>query len=121
MSDIVYIFPGFNEYPDNVGYKKVSKIFKQFNIEPMVINVNWAQKNKTFYDFVEDFIKYYNTTTHSDDVHLIGFSAGAWIAFMVSLVIKPKYTITCSLSPYFKEDMHFWKEKWINGIGKKTI
>ncbi len=121
MSNIAYIIPGFNEYPDNIGYKKISEIFKQFDIEPIVINIDWTQKNKTFYDFVEDLVKYYNTKKHNGNVYLLGFSAGAWIAFMASLIIKPTCTITCSLSPYFEEDMRFWKEQWINEIGKKQF
>ena len=121
MKSVVYIIPGFFEYPDNYGYVEISKMFKARGFEVVIIRVDWESKDKIFYGFVNDFIEYYKKNNIYDNVYVLGFSAGAWISFMASLVIKPKCVILCSLSPFFNEDMLDWKEKWITPIGYKKF
>jgi uncharacterized protein (DUF2235 family) len=122
MQKVVYIVPALKESPNAEIYKKVGRLFNRARIKPIFVRINWGAKNNLMQDYLNQFIKTYKKVNVKDDeVYIFGFSAGAWIAFMASLEIKPKKVFLCSLSPYFKEDMKFWKKAWIDGIGKKRF
>lgn len=113
---IVYIIPGMGASPRYKPFLDISKVFSSNGITPILVSINW---NLSMKDYISQFIKKYNAVNKSGDkVYLFGFSAGAWIALMASIKLKPYMTVLCSPSPYFKEDVPYWRKKWIKEIGE---
>ncbi len=122
MQKVVYIIPAFQENPNSEIYKKISRVFKNIGIKPITVRINWNSKRNLMEDYQKQFVDIYKKVNiRGDVVYLFGFSAGAWIAFMASLEIKPKKVFLCSLSPYFREDMKLWTRDWIDSIGDKRF
>lgn len=117
VRNIVYIIPAFNEYPTAKIYKNIANLFSKKGMSVKIVYVDWKSK-KVMLAYTKEFLNYFEKTNKNEDnVFLFGFSAGAWIAFISALYIVPKNVILCSPSPYFKEDMKFWKPEWIKSIG----
>jgi len=116
---IVYIIPGMNTSPSYKPFLDVAKIFKANGVRPILVSINWESPMD---GYVKQFIKKYNDTKNKGDkIYLFGFSAGAWIAFMATTKLDPYMTILCSPSPYFREDIPYWKKSWIDEIGEKRF
>lgn len=116
---IVYIVPGMNTPPKHKPFLEVAKLFRSNGIKPILININWKSSMN---GYITQFIKKYNVTKKDGDkVYLFGFSAGAWIVLMAAIKLVPYMTILCSPSPYFKEDIKYWRRKWIREIGEEKF
>ena len=116
---VVYIIPGMGASPRYKPFLDIAKIFRSNGITPILVSINW---DLSIEDYVGQFIKKYNAVNkRGDKVYLFGFSAGAWIALMASIKLRPYMVILCSPSPYFKEDAHYWKKKWIKELGENRF
>ena len=123
MKKIVYIIPGYGEsHLKQRAYNKIAKIFQDYNINPVQVEINWGGKSPaSFKDYNNDFLEVYKKPKDTD-VYILGFSFGAMIAYLTSLKTKPKILILCSLSPYFEEDMknmnksdlRWWRQNFID-------
>jgi len=117
VEKIAYIIPGFDSNKDRT-YWKVAAEFRKKGIRARVITIKW--KNRVMSDYVREFIQ----KTRTDNVkkrYVLGHSFGAMIGFIAATEeMKPYQLILCSLSPYFKEDLHIKRvKKWRKGLGER--
>lgn len=116
---VVYIIPGFDTSPRYKPFLEAAKIFRQYNIKPILVDINWKSSLK---DYISQVIKKYNNTKRDGDiVYIFGFSAGAWIALMAATKLNPHIAILCSPSPFFKEDIRYWRREWIGVFGEERF
>ncbi|RJO61430.1 alpha/beta hydrolase [candidate division WS5 bacterium] len=100
----VFIIPGLGETEENNPvYQKIARYFKEKKIRPFIVPIHWQYR--TMSDYVIEFTGFYNKYKTEESIFL-GFSFGAFIAFLAAIELKPKAIILCSLSPYFKEDIN---------------
>jgi pimeloyl-ACP methyl ester carboxylesterase len=90
---------------------------KGYRVVP--VTVSW---NRTVMsDFVEQFVRFYHQHKGSYNV-VIGNSFGAYAAFMAAPRLKPDEIVLCSLSPYFTEDLHQYKDSYVIRLfGKRRL
>lgn len=120
MSKIAFIIPGYSESKkNNPAYYKIAGYFKQKNIKPIIVDIDW--KYKTMSDYIKQFKKIYSKNKKEAEVYFLGFSYGAMVSFISSAELKPKVQILCSLSPYFKEDLPYIKEWWKRYMGQGRL
>ena len=74
---------------------------KKYVVQPVPIEWN----NKTITQFVAAFSKYY-LQNKTEENTILGNSFGAMVAFISAPTLVPDTIILCSLSGYFKEDLH---------------
>jgi hypothetical protein len=114
MASIAYIIPGYQEnYKSRRAYELIAREFKSAGIKPMQVSIKWDFKKPIDFEFYnKQFLKQYKHSK-SDKVYILGFSFGALMAFLTEFKTKPDAIILCSLSPYFKENYHNVKPRWL--------
>ncbi|PIR44068.1 hypothetical protein COV23_01805 [Candidatus Wolfebacteria bacterium CG10_big_fil_rev_8_21_14_0_10_31_9] len=111
---IVFIIPGFLEsHLKQKGYNKIAEFFKERNIKPVHVNIDWISKKPyKFRNYIRYVLKEANKYKNSE-IYVLGFSYGAIIALLSEFKLKPKTLILCSLSPYFIEDFKTLEQSWL--------
>lgn len=118
MKRVAYIIPGHNESAaNNPAYHKIASFFRKRGVEPIIIDVPW--RNKTMSQYVDHVLP--QISAKDGEFYLLGFSFGAMISFLISTRRKPIAQMLCSLSPYFSEDLPFFKQRWKDWAGKRRI
>lgn len=97
-----FIIPGLGESAENPAYPEITNYFRKKGIRPLIVPIQW--KYRTMSDYVAQFEDFYNKNK-TEENSLLGFSFGAFIAFVAGTKSKNKSLVICSLSPYFKEDL----------------
>ncbi|UCG95454.1 MAG: hypothetical protein JSV92_00155 [archaeon] len=118
MKKVAFIIPGWGDSLKQKEYRQIAEFFKSKKIKPVLIEIDW--KYKTMTDYVNQFLEIYREN-RAKEVYLLGFSWGAMIGFISSAKIKPKISILCSLSPYFREDLKYLKKWWKKVTGKRRL
>ena len=116
MKSVAFIIPGRNHLPSSPEYQEIARIFKEKGIAPILVLITW--KGATISDCTKNFLEQYRKV-NADKKYVLGFSFGAFIAFLASTQVKFEAQILCSLSPYFAEDLPHIKKWWILSIGVK--
>lgn len=111
----VYIIPGYNESARQDCYVEIAALFEQRNITAIPVSIHW--KYRTFSNYVSQLLLQIQTTEHTPI--LFGFSFGAMVAFLASLLVSPEKLYLCSLSPFFKEDLLTAGDESVQVLGKK--
>lgn len=102
MQKVLFIIPGFGETPKDPPYKKITDMAIKAGYVPQIIPIHWNYRAMSQY--IEQARSIIGKTK-SDDISILGFSFGAFIAFEISKNIRCKKLFLCSLSPFFKEDL----------------
>lgn len=118
MPKVAFIIPGFGYSPKREEYQSIGKFFQQKAIVPIYVEVNW--KYSIISDNVADFVRLLKETK-ADYKCILGFSFGAFIAYLSATQEKVDTLMLCSLSPYFSEDLSNIKDSWKKYTGKKRI
>lgn len=117
MEKIAYIIPGLGENPRKRCYKEIASSFKKKNIDVVGVRMPW--KRHVMSDYIDYFLNEYYK--EGKETYLLGFSFGAYISFVASSKISPQLQFLCSLSPYFKEDLHLIRPSWTHYWGKRRM
>src|SRR3990167_10381498 len=115
-----FIIAGFNmnQSAADPKYQALREAIKSKGYEVIPFSKHW--NHKTVSEYTKEFIKFYsdNKSTGGENI-VIGNSHGAMVAFLSAPIIRPNKIIVCSLSAYFKEDMHKQKQSYmIRRFGK---
>ncbi|HEX9058629.1 MAG TPA: hypothetical protein VF941_00455 [Clostridia bacterium] len=116
MKKIAYIIPGFQEsHTRQKGYDKIAGYFAERDIKPIHVEIDWNSPPKgDFLNYIRQFRKQYKPG--KAQTYILGFSFGAFTAFLSESQTRPKALILCSLSPFFKEDIPrlrpSWRKNW---------
>lgn len=110
----IFIVTGFKQKKDNVQFKWMRPYFTKLGFEVKVFAADWDYHVMS--DYVENFKRYYREHKGKENF-VLGFSYGAMIALLSAKELQPNWLYLCSLSPYFKEDMHKLRADWRKKIG----
>ena len=113
----LYIIPGYHESPKNLGYKQLIKSGKEKGYDVVFWEPEWKYKKMS--DWVSDFSKKVGSSHQNTTV--IGFSFGAFIALLASEKTKIDKIISCSLSPYFEDDINKLPDLAFKILGKRRM
>ena len=118
MKKTIFTIPGFGDKVSEPQYKWMKSFFERhvFRVRPVPILWNY----RVMSDYVDEFEKYYRKHKTAKN-YVLGFSFGAMIAFISAQKILPDKLYLCSLSPYFKEDLHTLKPYWERLIGSHRL
>lgn len=103
MKKILYIIPGYRESLTDSGYQTIKKHAREKNYSVILWEPQWKYQKMS--DWVEAFRTQLRTHKKGTSITVVGFSFGAMIALLASQDIPIKKVISCSLSPYFKDDI----------------
>ena len=96
----------------------MKSFFKAKGFNAHFVPIHWDRKVMS--DYVVEFEEYY-VKHKTEKNYVLGFSFGAMIAFISAQQLQPDRLYLCSLSPYFKEDLHTLKSYWRKFIGKNRV
>ena len=113
----LYIIPGFKESTNDIGYQKIIKYARKKGFEVIFFNPKWGKTIKVWLKNFNELIEKKNR----DNVMVLGFSFGAYIAVLSAINHNFKKLILCSLSPYFKDDITKLPPLAYKMLGKKRI
>lgn len=112
------IVPGFGEDIHNASYRKIIHFFKDKRIHAELVHITW--KHNTISDFILQVMK--ECRKHSKSrIYLMGYSYGAFIAFLTAPFIGPHRLFLCSPSPFFKEDVRDLEPSLLRFLGKRRL
>jgi len=119
MSNILYIIPGLGQTSTSPGYPAIIKHVQKQGYTVIPLQISW--KYRTMSDYMAEFRAQATKHTKDDNITLLGFSFGAYIAFLAATEIPVDNLLLCSLSPYFKEDLPTLRRSWKAYMGKHRI
>jgi esterase/lipase len=114
----IFVIPGFKESPKDKTYSDLTKILKEKNLEPFIVDIKWNYQ--TFNQWLKQFLDFYNENKGRENI-IFGFSFGAIIALGAAAKVNPKLLLLCSMSPSFSEDIPKFKKTWLEAIGNKRV
>jgi esterase/lipase len=118
MQKTIFILAGFRHHASEPQYRWMQNFFKRKGFAVRVPSIEWNHRTMT--EWKEDFVEYYKQHKTKTN-YVLGFSFGAMIAFMSAPELKPNKLFLCSLSPFFKEDLHTLFPSWKKEVGKKRL
>ncbi len=123
MAKVAFILHGYTEHKSSrPAYGAIERAFRAQGYKVHQAKIGWKQgrRSRTFDEIVPDFVS--GARKHiarGDKVALLGFSFGAIVALMSAQELGAKHLLLCSLSPYFKQDLHRIPKSWIVGVSKR--
>ena len=114
----IYIIPGYGESTRTKNYQEIIKFAKSNKYEVSPINIVW-NTDKTMVDYIKEVEKQLSKDNQNDI--LLGFSFGAYIAYIISKKKIFGNYIFCTISPYFKENLKDIPQESKDYFGKKFI
>lgn len=115
---VALILPGWQQKMSEKKYQTIVRSFSKQGIKPISVTISW--KRITVKQYAEQVLNEYKFEKGTE-VYIYGFSYGAIVALICSLVLKPKVVILSSLSPYFKEDLNRIPKWWKTEAGKNNL
>ena len=116
----LFIIPGYTEYPKDPQYKALVALINKTSYTPILVPIEW--KYKVMSDYVNQataFIK--QNSNNNEAIAILGFSFGAFTAFLSAKAFNTSTLFLCSLSPYFNEDLPGIRQSWKTFLGKRRI
>lgn len=98
----IYIVPGFGESTRMKNYREVINLSKEKGFEVVGIKIFWDM-DKTMDDYLLEVSE--QLPNVNEDDYVLGFSFGAYIAYILSQKKVFNKYIFCTISPYFKENL----------------
>ncbi len=117
----LFIIPGFGETGKESCYKEISKFAKSKGFKSIVISVVWDRN--TLSTWIKEVRKILNTYSKEElrGSIILGFSFGALISQEIAKDIIFNKVISCSCSPYFKENLKYIPKEVFVFFGKKRM
>lgn len=112
------IIPGFGESAKNSTYSAVKKEIKSLGYNIVFHQPKW--KKNTIKKWLSDFKEFIKKFEKMNPI-VLGFSFGAYIAIISAENFKFLKIISCSLSPYFKDDIKNLPPIAYKMLGQKRI
>lgn len=117
MKPNLFIIPGFGESTNDAPYRYLKeKLRGDFHI--LTYTPKWQYS--TANSWINDAKKMLSIIDTSNTI-VISFSLGAYIALNTSSIYKFKKNILCSISPFFKEQIHYMPKDAKLFLGKKRM
>jgi len=116
-----FVIPGFNisASASDSKYVELKNAIKAKGYK--VVPVSFAWNRTTISQYADKFVDFYNKYKGTENV-VVGNSYGAMVTFLTTPILKPNRAFLCSLSPFFKEDLHkHKKEQMIRRFGKRRV
>jgi hypothetical protein len=115
MKGKLYIIPGFGENTQMPAYKTLITEAKRFGFNVIPYNPRWD------YNTASTWINEFKLKLgrNEGDAIVLGFSFGAYIAFCASRDFAFKKIISCSLAPYFNDELGSIPEASWKFFGKR--
>lgn len=110
----VFLISGFNmnQSASDPKYEELRNAIVQKGYEVIPVPILWNHKTVT--EYMKLFVSFYNTNKSKYKQNIVvGNSFGAMVAFLSAPIINPDKVLVCSLSAYFKEDMHKQKQSYL--------
>jgi len=98
----IYIVPGFGESTRMNNYREVIKLSRGKGLEVVSVKIVWDM-DKTMNDYLKEVSE--QIPNLNEDDYLLGFSFGAYIAYILSQKKIFSGYVFCTISPYFKENL----------------
>ena len=114
----LYIIPGFGESTRTKNYRAIIKSARANHYDVIHLNIIWDM-DKTIPDYVKEVEQQIPKNNYNGI--LLGFSFGAYIAYVVSKNKIFTNYIFCTISPYFKENLKDIPQESKEFFGKKFI
>lgn len=122
----LYIVPGFGESTRMKNYREVIKIGKENDFEIKPIKIIWDM-DKNMDDYIKEVESQIPEMSKEDTI--LGFSFGAYIAYLLSNKKEFNNYIFCTISPYFKDNLKdipqeskdYFGKNFINSLRKNNI
>lgn len=115
-----FVIAGFNmsQTAADPKYEELRKAIAAKGYKVVASPIYWNKK--TISEYTNEFIEFYKSNKGDGENIVIGNSFGAVVAFLSAPTIKPDRVLVCSLSAYFKEDMHKQKPSYmLRRFGKR--
>lgn len=109
----------FNRTTAHPDYALLRSMLKSEGYRVAHIDLTWNYR--TVSRFAADFSKLYEAQKTEHNI-IIGNSFGAMVAFVSASTLKPDKLIVCSLSGFFKEDLHMYDKSYLlSRFGKPRL
>ena len=102
MKKILYIIPGYGESTAIGGYPEIIAHAAKKGYEVIPFNPKWSRSIMS--QWVENFLALAEQHD-AKNISILGFSLGASISVLSASKLNFREIISCSLSPFFKEDI----------------
>jgi pimeloyl-ACP methyl ester carboxylesterase len=107
-----------NQSAADPKYEELRQAIEARGYKVIASPLHWNKK--TVSEYTKEFIDFYKSNKGDEGNIVIGNSFGAMVAFLSAPIIKPDRVLVCSLSAYFKEDMHKQKQNYmVRRFGKR--
>ncbi len=117
----LFIVPGFGETGKESCYKEISKCAKSKGFKSITISVVWDRNTlSTWIKEVKKILDKYSREELRESI-ILGFSFGALISQEIAKDIIFDKVISCSCSPYYKENLKYFPKEVYVFFGKKRM
>jgi len=117
--DTFFIVPGYRMQADEPAFAWMRGFLRREKFRVVCVPVIW--KRRTLSQQSSDFLAFYREKQGVAQNLVLGFSAGATIAFATAPLLRPDALFLCSLGPDFAEDAHTVSAHVLRVLGKRRV